>query len=1616
VRTSLNAALTALVLVLATIVLAPAAPAEGSPWIQSDQADYPPGATVTLSAGGFVAAEAVHVSVNDDQGRTWTYDADVVADDAGAFATSFTLPSWFVATYAVTATAPSGTATTSFTDGNVVVTTSTAAKITFTQFKDQGCAGAVVNNYPKDYIVGTPELSSQTDGVPNNGSLLLEAAANAVGGAAWASWTVSGTPIVSGAGTRIICVNSPSGSASALATYTPPANSAPVAVNDNHSTNEDTQLVVAAPGVLGNDSDPDSNPLTTVLVTGPAHGFLELGVNGGFSYTPTANYAGPDSFTYNANDGSLDSDVATVALTVTAVNDAPVAADDSYSVDEDGTLAPAAAAGVLANDTDIDSAALTAAKVSNPAHGTVTVNTNGSFTYTPVADYTGPDSFTYKVNDGSLDSNVATVTLTVTAVNDAPVAADDSYSVDEDGTLAPAAAVGVLANDTDAEGDSLTVALVDGPEHGTLTLNPNGSFTYVADGDFHGSDSFTYRANDGSANSNPATVSLTVNPVNDDPVAHDDDAATDEDTPVVIDVLANDSDPADGDTVSLSSATDGDHGSVVVNLDGTVTYTPVADYNGPDTFTYMVGDGHGGSDMASVSITVNPVNDAPVAADDSYSVDEDGVLAPGATSGALTNDTDVDGDSLTVALVGGPTHGTLALNPDGSFTYSPDANFHGSDSFTYRASDGSLDSNPATVSLTVDPVNDNPVAGDDNAATDEDTPVVIDVLVNDSDPADGDPVSVSSATNGDHGTVVVNLDGTVTYTPAANYNGPDTFTYTVGDGHGGSDTASVSITVNPVNDAPVATGDSYSVDEDQLLTKSAAAGVLINDSDVDGDVLSAVLVSGPSHGTVTLNANGSFDYTPAANFNGADSFTYKVSDGPLFSNVATVSITVNAVNDAPVADDDTATTAEDTAATIEVLPDDSDVDGDSLTVTSATDPDHGSTTVNADGTVSYTPDADYFGLDSFTYTVGDGNGGSDTATVTVTVSPVNDAPVADDETATTAEDSAVTIDVLAGDTDVDGDSLDVDSFTDPAHGSVVENGDGTLSYTPDANYYGPDSFEYEACDNAATTPVPDDQACDDGDVSITVTAVNDAPVALGDSASTLEDQPVNGNVAGNDSDVDLGDQLTWSLAVGGQAADGTATVDADGSFSYTPNADFYGFDAFTYRACDNDSTTDAPVTPACETATVSITVNPVNDAPVADDHEAATAEDTAVDVVVLAGATDVDGDSLTVTDLTDPAHGSVVENADGTVTYTPDADYNGPDSFTYTVCDDHATTPVPEDQACDDGDVSITVTPVNDAPVVTPGAAQAIDEGAAATITATVTDIDGDTSFTALVDWGDGSSTSESVTGGALSATHTYVDDQPAGDDVYQVVITVTDDGTTNGLSDPLSGTAGLNVNVSNVAPAVAAPTVSVNAVTGLVSLLTTFTDPAGTHDSYTGSFSVNGSSMAGSVSGTSMSGSKTLAPGCYAIDATGSVTDNDGGTGSSATTHTSGVDVYVSSFLSPIRDDTRNLAKYGNVVPIKVSLASQCTPGTTVTNVPLFLTLVQGDATLDDSVNDSTTPVVESVSSADSGTAMRVADGKYIYNLTTKQFTVAKDYTIRVRVGSATGPIILRALIQAKK
>ena len=352
------------------------------------------------------------------------------------------------------------------------------------------------------------------------------------------------------------------------------------------------------------------------------------------------------------------------------MNDPPVAVDDAYTLEEDRSLS-VVAPGLLSNDSDVDADSLSAFVASDPENGNLTLDEVGSFLYTPNSNFNGVDVFEYLLSDGVGGSDTATVTLTVRAVNDPPVAVDDVYSIDEDSTLS-VGAPGVLSNDINVDGDNLSAAVASDPENGTLTLDRMGSFRYTPDENFNGVDTFEYTLSDGGGGISTATVTLTVRQANDPPLAVDDGYSIEEDDTLTVaapGVLGNDSD-VDADSLIASVASNPENGTLTLDEKGSFRYTPTKDFNGVDGFEYTLSDGNSSNATGHVKLVIKPANDQPTAQADRYAVDEDNTLNVEAP-GVLGNDDDIDGDSLAVSVFSKPLRGSLTLNSDGAFSYTP---------------------------------------------------------------------------------------------------------------------------------------------------------------------------------------------------------------------------------------------------------------------------------------------------------------------------------------------------------------------------------------------------------------------------------------------------------------------------------------------------------------------------------------------------------------------------------------------------------------------------------------------------------------------------------------------------------------------------------------------------------------------------------------------------------------------------------------------------------------------------------------------------------------------------------------------------------------------------------
>ncbi|EPT8507852.1 tandem-95 repeat protein [Vibrio parahaemolyticus] len=1135
-----------------------------------------------------------------------------------------------------------------------------------------------------------------------------------------------------------------------------PINDAPNAENDVITTEEDTAVTI---DVLVNDSDVEGDALSIQSASVPKEqGTVEV-VDGKLVFTPAENFNGEATISYIVTDGDL-TDEAKVSVTVTPVNDSPVAVDDTTSIQED----TAVTIDVLTNDTDVDGDKLSIESASVPKEQGKVEVVDGKLVFTPAENFNGDAEITYTVTDGEL-TDEAKVTVTVNPVNDAPtIKVDAVESITEDAVSTDTVVATLTVRDTDTPEDQLTVSL-ENNSNGYFVLVGNEVKLTQAGVDAVNNDELNLKdltisasVSDGVNPTASDSDSLIVNRVNDAPTVENaiaDQELSEDFTTYTIDLndAFKDSDSALNFSVSGNS-------NVLVSIEnGIATISPTADWNGSETLTFTATDLSGESISQTVNFTVAPVAD--IVADKATVVEDTPTIIK-----VLGNDT-FEGDGKVVSLDtnNGPANGTVSVNPDGSVTYTPNDNYVGKDTFTYVVTSGGV-SESTTVEVNVTPVNDAPVAKDDIATTQEDTAVTIDVLSNDTD-VDGDKLSLQSASVPEAQGKVEIVDGKLVFTPAENFNGDAEIIYTVTDGQL-ADEAKVTVTVNPVNDAPTIKVDAVeSITEDAVSTDTVVATLTVRDTDTPEDQLTVSLENN-SNGyfvlvgnevkltqtgvdavnndelnlknltisasvsdgvnptasdsdslvvnrvndaptvenaiadqvlsedfdtyTIDLNdvfkdsdsslefsvsgndniqisiVNGVATITPTADWNGSETLTFTATDPSGESVSQTVDFTV-----APVVDieADSADVVEDTPTIINVLGNDTFESTDKVVSLDADNgPKNGTVIVNNDGTVTYTPDDNYVGEDTFTYIVTSG-GMSESTTVEVNVTPVNDAPVAKDDIATTQEDTAVTIDVLPNDTDVDGDKLSIQSATVPEAQGKVEIVDGKLVFTPAENFNGDAEITYTLTDGALT-----DQAT----VKVTVNAVNDTPVVesnIADQALAEDFTPYTIDLNTAFSDVDNVDgELTFSVS--GNSNIQVAIV--NGIATITPTADWNGSETLMFTATD----------PSGESVsqTVNFTVAPVADI-VAD--SARVVEDTPTIIKVLGNDTFEGDDKVVSLDTNNgPANGTVSVNPDGSVTYTPNDNYHGEDTFTYIVTSGGVS---------ESAIVEVNVTPVNDAPV-----------------------------------------------------------------------------------------------------------------------------------------------------------------------------------------------------------------------------------------------------------------------------------------------------------------------------
>ena len=824
---------------------------------------------------------------------------------------------------------------------------------------------------------------------------------------------------------------------------------------------------------------------------------------------------------------------------------------------------------------------------------------NGSTTSGTTTGGGGSGSATTGGGGGGTTTGTTTGDVIV-PVNNPPIAVNDAGTTLEDTAISG----NVLTNDTDPESNTITVTkfAVNTISYnagtsatilnvGTLNISSTGEYTFTPELNYNGNiPTVNYTVTDGT-NTATGTLTISVSPVNDIPAVATDTKTTNEDTVATGNVLTNDSDVDEDTLVVTQFSVDGtntnagtiktitDVGTLNILSTGAYTFTPALNYNGTvPAISYTVTDGNGGSATGTLNITVTAVNDAPVRVNDTNTILEDNT----GTGNVLSNDSDVDGDtlSLTRFTISGTNYnagvtatingvGTLQILTTGDYTFVPLANYDGSvPVVTYTLSDSKVTAT-GTLTITITPVvdvptNTNPTANLDAKTTNEDTTATGNVLTNDTD-AENNTLSLTkfviNGTNYNAGTTatIANVGalqmlatGAYTFIPSANYNGNvSTVTYTVTDGNGGSATANLSITVTAINDSPVGVNDTNTISEDTTAT----GNVLSNDTDLDGDTLtvSGFTVNATNYtasatartitnvGSITINTNGTYTFVPMANYSGnVPIIAYTINDGKSGTSGGNLNISVTAVNDAPVANNDTLSVNEDSVNNGNLLTNDTDPDGDTLTVTTFNIAGNnfaagativmaniGTLLTNTNGTYSFTPVANYFGsVPAVTYTISDGKGGSNSGTLTISIVGTNDNPVATNDTATGANTANITGNVLSNDTDLDGDTLTVSGFTVNATnytasatartitnvGSITINTNGTYTFTAVTNYTGTvPTITYSISDGKGGSAT--------ATLVITVTGVTNAnPVAVNDTKSIAQNTVATGNVLSNDTD------------------------------------------------------------------------------------------------------------------------------------------------------------------------------------------------------------------------------------------------------------------------------------------------------------------------------------------------------------------------------------------------------------------------------------------------------------------------------------------------------------------
>ncbi len=920
------------------------------------------------------------------------------------------------------------------------------------------------------------------------------------------------------------------------------------------STPEDGELtVLAADGVLADVTDADGDVLRVNLADIPQNGGILLDPeDGSFVYTPNPGFVGVETFSYTVTDGT--NTTGPITVTIQVGNQAPVlpTTTPTYAVEANGSLVVSEADGVLNGVSDPDGDSLQILLSQNPANGGILISpTNGSFTYTPNPGFVGTEFFSYTVTDGTVTSDPIPVTIAVGEItNEAPntPVPTPTYGAPADQPFTVAVADGVLNGVTDPEGDPISIALADIPQNGGILIDPNdGSFTYTPNAGFAGTETFSYTITDGINTTAPVPVSIEVSQPPVGPTTNPTFSTTVGNSLTVLpaDGVLNDITDPDGDTLRINLADAPQNGELLLNPeDGSFTYTPNPGFEGTETFSYTVTDGINTSAPIPVSIEVAAGSDnlPPTTPDPTptYGAPADQPLTVSVADGVLDGVTDPEGDPISIALADIPQNGGILIDPnDGSFTYTPNAGFAGTETFSYTITDGINTTAPVPVSITVSqaPVG---LPTDLTFSTTEDNSLTVlpaDGVLNGITDPDGDPLSIALADIPQNGGILIDPnDGSLTYTPNPGFVGTETFSYTVTDGINTS--APIPVAINVAGDGPVpnqpptlpGATPTYDAVVDQPLTVTPNEGVLEGVTDPEGDPLSINLADIPQNGGILIDPNdGSFTYTPNPGFVGTETFSYTVTDG--VNTTAPIPVTIEVaptpVNQPPTLPDATPTYGAPADQLFVVFADQgvlkgvTDPEGDTLRIALADIPQNGGLNISPDdGSFLYQPNPGFAGIETFSYTVTDGINTSEPIPVTIEVSRPPVVPATTPTYSTTIDtplDVAPSDGVLDGITDPDGDTLSINLADAPQNGSILLDPDtGSFVYTPNPGFAGTETFTYTVTDGINTSePIP---------VSIDIAGKDPnrlSDVFINFDASTIGELPAGTVITDQFSDVGL---------------------------------------------------------------------------------------------------------------------------------------------------------------------------------------------------------------------------------------------------------------------------------------------------------------------------------------------------------------------------------------------------------------------------------------------------------------------------------------------------------------